>query len=179
MSDPLSSSESEVVNLDNCSSKNALLVGALVAFVLSFVPILNAMCCIHLAIAGLITVFVYTNKHKIAIEVWQGIKLAVLAVFIGSALATLVYDLGIAMTHDFDAGMLKEMIISQIESSGRGNTEQAVEFVEKVVPDELSAVHVVVIVCFQLIAAALASFVGGAIGGSIGAASFKKGPLAK
>ncbi len=164
------------VDVDQCSSKTSILIGAVTTCVLSFIPIINMLCCLHYVVAGLVSVWHFTSRHSVTIETFKGIKIAFFSILLGGLVATIIGDALFLASGGGNLDGLKEMIIEKVEQEGGPQSEQAVQFIEQFMPDEITPVHLIGIFIFQVVMLAIGSAITGAIGGALGAAMFKKGP---
>ncbi len=176
MSEFTSDQSPEVVDVDQCSSKTSILIGAVTTCVLSFIPIINMLCCLHYVLAGVVSVWHFTNRHSVTIETFKGIKIAFFSILLGGAFATIIGDALFLASGGGNLDGFKEMVIEKIEEEGGPQSEQAVQFIEQYMPDEIGPVHLVGLFIAQMIFLAIGAAVTGAIAGALGAAIFKKGP---
>ena len=164
--------ESEIVNLDDCPMKPALLVGAPIAFFLTLFPLGFPL----VAIGGFAATTSFIFKFKVRIELKYGMKIAILACLIGFGASTLLYDLLWAL-FDYRIGFetyiefLQQMAESYPPSSG-DPLRESIELLK-----EQSFGFGVVIQ--QLLTIFVASGIGGAVGGALATFIFRKGALAQ
>ncbi|MEM9159986.1 MAG: hypothetical protein AAGB46_13150 [Verrucomicrobiota bacterium] len=168
----------EIRNLDELSFVSAFLVGSISTMTMGLIPILNTLCCLHYCIGAFLTIAIYTSSNKVTIPVGHAIWKSFQAVFAGAIAATVISGVMFLSTHGTDLTGFKEQIVEEIAEQGQG-AEEAIEFIENVIPDELDTGAIIVLAIFSIFTAGLASLFGAAIGGSLGSAVIKRGPLAQ
>jgi len=167
--------ESEIADFDALAARKSLLFGALTTFLLSFAPVVNFLCLLNTIGGGLVCVWHYTRSHAVSVTAKGGFKLAASAVFFGMAGVCAVLEIVLLSTGGLDMTGFKESYIEQMLSSGRPEQARMIEesFPDKLRGDEAGVIFALITIPF------LAALLGGAIGGPLGAALFKKGPVAQ
>lgn len=173
MSEFNESQEGEIVDLDNCSKKKSILIGALVALLLGFVHYSYLFFFIHFVIGGLAGAGHFAKRHSISITGGTGLKIGAVSAFLGM-LPVLVFVIGFLYTGFGDAEFetVREEIVRTMYEDGN---PEAAEYAENAVLADLKPA---IAVAFAA-AGSVFSLVLGSFGGLLGSALFKKGPLAQ
>ena len=170
------SEEIEVVDLDQCPVKPALRVGGTIAFVLTLFPLSVAACCLPLIIAGFAATAAFIFKYRVTLELKFGMKVAILACLYGFGASTILYDF-LWLGFDYRIGFetYVEGLMKFADSVPEAQREEYLEGIEQVKAETFSGGVVVK----QVMGIFVASGIGGAIGGALATAIFKKGPKAQ
>ena len=141
-------------------------MGLLIVFV-RFIPLLGeCLACLAIAAAGVIAVWKYTNDHRLTVSGGQGAGMGAMAAIVAGitdALVGLVLNMmGLAV----GLGAMRDQAIEALEQGGYD--PEAIDMMEEIFQADWFIPAV--LACSLL----LYIFIG-AIGGAIGAASFKKG----
>lgn len=155
----------------------AMLAGATVIFVVSFIPYAALTCCLPQIIGTLLALHLFTSKYALTITAGRGIKLGILTCLMGGiaawAVGTAIYFL-----FNYQVGReVGEMMFNfglQMAEKG-GNQEAVAQMKEQFAQQQaqgLTMAQIALGLLFGVIFAAIA----GLIGGAIGAALFKRGP---
>lgn len=168
--------DQEIVNLDDCPPKPALLAGAAVAFVLTLFPLSYALCCLPLIIAGFVATAAYISKYKIRVELKVGMKVAILACLAGFGASTVTYDI-LWVVFDYRIGLnwYLELLSSFADSAPESSRDQLLESIDLVKSQKIG----LGVVVQQALTVVVTSGIGGAIGGAVASSLFKKGALAQ
>lgn len=149
--------------------KQSILLGAAVAAVLStsYLGLINCFCCAGVVIAGIVTVWHYTDTNQVTVPAGRGAMMGLSAAAIGSFVAVLLNFVLIKMGVRADL-MIQQMIIDnfgdmmppeQIDQM-RDQMERPITFLSHFLSGLVGV---------------LVSAIFGAVGGAIGASIFKKG----
>ncbi|MDQ8204803.1 hypothetical protein [Pelagicoccus sp. SDUM812003] len=164
--------EVEIVDLDTCSKKKSILIGALVTLLLGLVPFSYVLLLGHYLLGGLAAVGHFAKRHKITIAGFQGVKIGAMAAFLGMLPAFGLFSYQAMQLTEEDIAPIREEAVQDAYESGQ---PEAVEVLEKLmVVDNIPSM---LGVCFVIVG--LGSLALGSLGGLIGASVFKKGPLAQ
>lgn len=170
------SDELDIVNLDDCPMKPALMVGSAIAFVFTLFPMSYALCCLPLALGGFAATTKFIFKYKVRLELKFGMKIAILACLAGFGASTVFYDL-VWVAFDYRIGFEAYIafLTGLAESAPPPTGDQLLEAIE-LLREQSFGVGTLIQQVFTVI---LASGIGGAIGGALATAFFKKGALAQ
>ncbi len=167
--------EAEIVNLDDCPMKPALMVGGIFTFLITLIPLANLACCIPLAIGGFVATARYASVYRIQVPLKMGMKVAILACLIGFGASTLLYNiLWAAFDYRLDLSTYVALLNKLAEAMPEAS-EQLEETIEQLEMQTLGVVELVQ----QVVWVIVSSGIGGAIGGALATAMFKKGRLAQ
>lgn len=173
MNDPTLRDENEIVDLDTCSKKKSLLIAAAITTLLGFVGYSYLFLCIHYAIGGVAAAGHFANRHRVTLTSLSGAKLGAVAAFCGMLVFYVAFPLWYLPSVPEEQWMeMREQVIKQAYESGQPEAAEVAGslFTSDNVPMFLIGIFVVL---------AFASLLLGALGGVIGAALFKKGPVAQ
>ena len=122
------SEESEIVDLDQCPIKPAILAGGAVAFVPTLFPASVILCCMPLILGGFAATTAFVFKYRVRLELKFGMKVAILACLAGFAASTVVYD-ALWLGFDYRIGMEMQIdFLRQLqEASPDENTREQFE----------------------------------------------------
>ncbi len=170
------SEESEIVDLDQCPTKQAIRIGGAIAFALTLFPMTVMLGCLPLILAGFAATASYVFEYRIRLELKVGMKVAMLACMAGFALSTLVYD-ALWLAFDYRIGMdtYLEFIRGLQEASPEETREKFQEGIDEMQNQAFGFGTIV----SQIVTILVCSGIGGALGGALATAIFKKGPLAQ
>lgn len=168
--------DSEIVDLDACPAKPALITGGIVAFALTLFPMSYALCCMPLAIGGFVATSRYIFKYGVRLDLKYGMKIAILACLCGFGASTLFYDL-LWLGIDYRIGLdwYVNFLADLAESAPESQRDQLLESIE-LLKEQSLGLGVVIQQVFTLI---LTSGIGGAMGGALASSIFKKGKVAQ
>ena len=162
-----------VLDLDDYSKKKAILLGAAVTLLLSFVPYSWVLLFGHLGVGGLTAAGYFAKSNQISFTFGTGAKMGALAALLGTFV---FYLLGPAraftMLSEEEWNELKQPYIEQFYQQGQ--PEVATQLENMAYGD----IKPFVLGMILLLLLALAA-IGGALGGGLGAVFFKKGPEAR
>jgi hypothetical protein len=168
--------DQEIVNLDDCPPKPALLAGAAVSFILTLFPLSYALCCLPLVIGGFVATATYIIKYSIRIELKVGMKLAILSCLAGFGASTALYDILWAAT-DYRIGLnwYVELLGSLADSAPESSRDQLLESIDLLKSQKIG----LGVVLQQALTVVVTSGIGGGMGGALASSLFKKGSLAQ
>ena len=178
MSDSFEETPPEIKSLDELNAGKAFGVGVISTCLMSLVPGLNQACCIHYCIGAFLTIWVYTSSNQATIPVGHGIWVSFKAVLVGTLFGTAIYWGYTFAQNGGDLTVFKEQIFEGLAAQGRDDPSIR-EMIDKWVPDEAGPGFIALASIAISIGAVFSSLFGAAIGGSLGAAVFKKGTLAQ
>ncbi len=170
------SDEPDIVNLDDLPIKPALLVGGSIAFVLTLFPMSYALCCLPLALGGFAATTTFIFKYKVRLDLKYGMKISILACLLGFGASTILYDVlwaGFDYRIGFDAYV--SFLTGLAESAPPPTGDQLLDSIE-LLREQTFGIGTLIQQVFTVI---LTSGIGGAIGGALATAFFKKGALAQ
>ena len=170
------SEESEIVDLDQCPIKPAIIAGGAVAFALTLFPLSVLLCCMPLILGGFVATTVFIFKYQVRLELKNGMKVAMLACLAGFAVSTLVYD-ALWLAFDYRIGM--ETYIGFLENLQESLPEESREELQRGIEETKAQTFGVGTLVSQILMILVCAGLGGAIGGALATAMFKKGPLAQ
>lgn len=173
----------EIVNLDDCSMKPALIAGSVVAAAFTLVPMSYAVCCLPLVLGGFVGTTVFIFKHRVRLELKFGMKIGILACLLGFGASTLLYDI-LWAAFDYRIGFeayigILETFIDQVVSlagSDPSSTREQLDDSIEMLREQSIGIGIVIQQIFTII---LTSGIGGAIGGALATSFFKKGAIAR
>lgn len=171
------SEESEIVDLDQCPIKPAIVTGGGIAFLLTLFPMSVVLCCLPLVLGGFAATTAFIFKYRVRLELKFGMKVAILACMAGFGASTLVYD-ALWLGFDYRIGMelqidfLRQMQEASLDENTREQFEKGIEEMRNQTFGSGTIVS-------QTVTVLICSGIGGAIGGALATAMFKKGPLAQ
>ncbi len=173
MNESLSEEIPEIVDLDTCSRKKSVLIGAAFALVLSLVPYSYMFLCCHYAVAGFAGAGHFANRYQVTISPFQGAKLGALSAFVGMLVFYVAVPLWVlpSVTDEQWAEASEPFVQDAYE---RGQPEAAKMIESFMGADSVSTMLVVMFVVLFLASLAL-----GSLGGVMGAVFLKKGPPAQ
>ena len=162
----------EIVDFDECSVKPALLAGGGVAFVLT----LNPLSVLLLFLAGFVATSTFIFKHQVRLELKHGMKVGIMACLVGVGASTVVYDI-LWVLFDYRIGMEfnLELLAQFMEPLPDGGGETIQDQLDKVGEEQFGFGPIIQ----QLMSLFVTSGIGGAVGGALATAVFKKGRLAQ
>ena len=165
-----------IINLDDCPKKKSILIGSAVSFVLTINPMTVGLCCMPLIIGGLVSVFHYTKSFGVSISIVEGLKLGIFSCLLGLGASYVLYDF-LWLVFDYQIGMetYLNFVESIVEKMGPEVAETYRKSMELSDPTKFTLMSLV----SQIFSVAVSGAGGGSIGGLLGAAIFKKGPLAQ
>ena len=166
----------EIVNLDECPIKPALLAGGAMSFVLTLFPLSYALCCLPLVIGGFVATTTFVSKYRIRVEIKVGMKVAILSCLAGFGASTALYDL-LWVAFDYRIGLNSdlELLSNFAESAPESSRDQLLESIDILKSQKIGFGVVVQ----QALTVIVTSGIGGAIGGAVASSLFKKGSLAQ
>lgn len=151
----------------------AMMIGASVIFVIAFVPYAVLTCCLPQVIGALVAVHLFTSQYSLTLTMGKGIKLAILTCLMGG-IASWVVAMGLYLGFEYQVGA-KESEWLALTLAEKFGGEQAVEqtklALEQQQAEGLNFKNIVLGFGGTLVFACFS----GLIGGSIGAAVFKRG----
>ena len=151
----------------------AMLIGATLIFVVSFIPYASFTCCLpHLA-GALLAVHLFTRKCRLTISYGRGIKLGILTCLMGG-LAAWAVMLGIRMLFDYQVGAKEGAALTLWLVEKMGNPE-AVKQVKEAMEAQQAQGVTVRQVLGGLAGVGVFASLSGLIGGALGALLFKRG----
>jgi hypothetical protein len=149
--------------------KQSILLGAAVAAVLStsYLGLINCLCCAGVVIAGILTVWHYTDTNQVTVPAGRGAMMGLAAAALGAFVAIFLNFVLIKMGVRADL-MIQQLIIDRFGDAippeqvdqMRDQMERPVTFVSHLLSGLIGV---------------LVSAIFGAVGGAIGASIFKKG----
>lgn len=166
----------EIVDLDQCPVKPALRLGGAIAFVLTLFPMSVALCCMPLILAGFAATTAFIFKYQVRLELKYGMKVGIMACLLGFGASTVVYDL-LWVGFDYQIGMdaYLEFVAWMVELLPEESRPQVLDGAGES-PKQAFGFGAVV---SQILMIFVCSGIGGAIGGALASAFFKKGRLAQ
>lgn len=173
MSDQFREEIPEIVDLDECSKKKSVLVGAAFALALSLVPYTWILFGLHLLICAAVAVGHFAKRYKVTVSFMTGAKIGTMA----SVLAIVVFYFvspfwAIRNFPEEQWDTMKSDVIEQLYESGQ--PDAAAEITKMDFATILPYVLIAAFIVFVLFSAVLGFF-----GGGIGSALYKKGPEAQ
>lgn len=166
--------EPEIVDLDQCPVKPALIVGGAIAFVLTLFQMSVYLCCMPLILAGFTATTAFIFKYQVRLELKYGMKIAMMACLWGFGASTVVYDiLWAGFDYQFGLDVYLEVLNRFSELASGDAKEQLIEGIEQLREQSFSIVSIFP----QIMMVLIGSGIGGAIGGALATAFFKKGRL--
>ena len=170
------SEEPEIVDLDQCPVKPALRVGGAIAFVLTLFPMSVALCCMPLILAGFAATTAFIFKYQVRLELKYGMKVGIMACLFGFGASTVVYD-ALWIGFDYQIGMETYLeLLSRLSELASGEAkDQMVDGIEQMREQSFGFGSIF----SQIMMVLICSGIGGAIGGALATAFFKKGRLAQ
>lgn len=173
MSDQRASEPPPILDLDHYPKKKAILLGAAVTLLLSFVQYSWLFFCFHLAVGGLAAAGYFAKSHQISFSFWTGAKMGALASMLGVFVFYLAAPLRVLSTLSNEQwDEFKGPLIEQFYQNGQ--PALATEL-EKMAYADIRVALLIAILALMLGLAA----VGGVLGGGLGALFFKRGPEAR
>ena len=168
--------EQEIVNLDDCPIKPALIPGGFVAFVLTLFPLSYALCCLPLILGGFTATTVFIRKYGVRVELKVGMKIAILACMAGFGASTFVYDV-LWDVFDYRIGFewYIDLLLALSDQAPEATRDELIESIE-ILREQTFSLAVLVQQFFTVI---VTSGIGGAIGGALASSIFKKGAIAQ
>ncbi len=152
----------------------AMLTGAVLIFVVAFIPFASLSCCLPHVAAALLAVHLFTSKYALTLTAGRAMKLGIFTCLMG-ALAAWTVAMAIYFLFDYQVGAKDGEFIAMkfAEMSGDPN---AIEKVREALEQQQASGLGVLQIAMSLLGSAAIAAVAGVIGGAIGAALFKRGP---
>jgi len=151
----------------------AMLIGAALIFVVSFIPYASFSCCLPHLVGALLAVHLFTGKYRLTISYGRGIKLGVLTCLMGG-LAAWAVVLAIRLLFEYQVGAKEGEALALWMVEKMGNADAV-----KQVKESLEAQKAQGVTVGQVLGglAGIGVLVGlsGLIGGVLGAVFFKRG----
>jgi len=151
----------------------AMLIGAALIFVVSFIPYASFSCCLPYLVGALLAVHLFTGKYRLTISYGRGIKLGILTCLMGG-LATWVVMLAIRLLFDYQVGAKEGTALTLWLVEKMGNPE-AVKQVKEAMEAQQAQGVTVGQVLGGLAGVGVFASLSGLIGGALGALLFKRG----
>jgi hypothetical protein len=151
----------------------AMLIGAALIFVVSFIPYASFSCCLPYLFGALLAVHLFTGKYRLTISYGRGIKLGILTCLMGG-LAAWAVMLGIRMLFDYQIGA-KEGEAFTLWMVGKMGNEEALKQVKEALEAQRAQGVTVGQVLGGLAGVGVFACLIGLIGGTLGTLFFKRG----
>jgi len=151
----------------------AMLIGAGIIFVVSFIPYASMSCCLPHLIGALVAVHLFTRKYGLTLSYGKGIKLGVLTCLMGGLTAWVVV-MALMLLFGYQVGAKEGETIALFFAKMGG--PEAVEKAKEALAAQKSQGLTVVQVVLGFVSACVFTAISGVIGGALGAAIFKRGP---
>jgi hypothetical protein len=161
------------IEVEDPDQFKAMMIGASVIFVMAFIPFATLACCLPQVAGALVAVHLFTSQYSLTLSNGKAIKLAILTCLMG-AIASWVVAMGLYLGFDYQVGARESEWVSLTLAEKLGG-EKAVEqtrlALEQQKAEGLSLKNIVI----GFVASTVFACLSGLIGGSIGAAVFKRG----
>lgn len=155
----------------------AMLAGATVIFIVSFIPYAAFSCCLPQVIGALLAIHLFTAKYSLTLKAGRAIKLGILTCLLGALAA---WAVGMALYFLFHYQVGKEvgdvMFNFGVHMAERGGNQAAVDQMKEQYAQQQAQGLTLAQIGLGLVFGAVFAVVSGIIGGAIGAALFKRGP---
>jgi len=152
----------------------AMLAGAALIFVVSFIPFAAFTCCLPQVLAALLAVHLFTSKYALTLTAGRAMKLGIFTCLMG-ALAAWAVSMALYFVFDYQVGAREGEFIATRIAEMAGD-ENAVEQVRKALEEQRAKGLGPAQIAMGLFGSAAFAAISGVIGGAIGAALFKRGP---
>lgn len=162
------------VEIEEPDDFKAMLTGAALIFVISFIPFAALTCCLPQLIGALLAVHLFTSKYGLTLTAGRGIKLGILTCLMG-AMAAWAVAMGVYFLFDYQVGGREGEWIALTISEKVGGPE-AVEKAREAMEQQKAQGMGLAQIAGGFVMAAVFACISGLIGGSIGSAIFKRGP---
>lgn len=152
----------------------AMLSGAALIFVVSFIPFAALTCCLPQIIGALLAIHLFTSKYSLTLTTGRGIKLGILTCLMG-AMSAWVVAMGVYFLFDYQVGGKEGEWIALTIAEKVGGPE-ALEAAKEAMAQQKAQGMGIAQIAGGFVAGAVFACISGLLGGSIGAAIFKRGP---
>lgn len=152
----------------------AMLSGAGLIFIVAFIPFAAFSCCLPQIAGALLAVHLFTSKYALTLTTGRGIKLGILTCLMGGMSAWVV-AMGVYFLFDYQVGGKEGEWIALTIAEKVGGPD-AVEQAKEAMAQQKSQGMGIAQIAGGFIGGAVFACISGLLGGSIGAAIFKRGP---
>lgn len=152
----------------------AMLAGAGLIFVLTFVPFASLACCLPQVGAALLAVHLFTSRYSLTLTPGTGIRLGIFTCLMG-ALASWAAAMGLYFLLDYQVGAKESQMIA-LKIAEMAGGQQAVEQVRQALEQQRAQGMGMGTILASLLVGALMATLSGVLGGALGATFFKRGP---
>jgi len=154
-------------------SFKAMMIGATLIFIISFIPYAGLICCLPQWLGVLLTIHLYTSEYRLTLSTGQGIKLGILTCLL-AGIAVWVVAMGLYFGLDYQVGAKESEWLALTMAEKMGG-EEAVEQVKASLAQQQAKGLGVMEIGIGLVSSAFFACIAGLIGGALGAALFKRG----
>jgi hypothetical protein len=151
----------------------AMLIGAALMFVIAFVPYSGFLCCLPQISGALLAAHLFTNQYRLTLTYGEGIRLGILTALLGGVTAWVVATVLLLLANYQVGG---EMINVVLWIYAKLLPADAVEKIKDQIAAMNAAGPSVGKIMIGFVASVVTAAISGLIGGSVGAAIFKRGP---
>lgn len=164
--------EGQIVDLDTCPKGKSILVGAAITAILSIASFGIPSLGLPYILGGFAAAGHFAVRHKITIKAWQGIKLGIIACLLGGLVGLVRPVIQLMSMTEADWKEQADMLSQDAYESGMPEFADAIQelYTAENIPLFLGGMLIIVLVSGVVL---------GTLGGLLGSAFLKKGPLAQ
>jgi hypothetical protein len=155
----------------------AMLAGAGVIFVISFIPWVRMVCCLPYLLGALLAVHLFTRQYGVTLSTGRGIRLGILTCLLGGFAAWAVGTL-IWLVFDVQLGAKEGEALGLWIAETAGG-EEAVRQAREQMAQQRAAGVTLGQMLIGVVAVGITGAITGLIGGALGARMFRRGPKQK